>query len=267
MRKTEKIRLNYIVVSAFQRFIKKITPEYLINKLSFNPDDLESVENWIVENCFDLTYDECKDKFIEIELHGFEKKDLENIWETGVSQAMDYYLGTLQVSDSFKKIFNKYGDSIYSINMIPEKINDFFELQVLFDYINCKYKCVDFSIDSKSDLYRFTTMIEEYELDIDLEQLWNQVSTVFKVQPANTIYDLIFEFNKLMLFIPNVDKIYFLTCYLENSNEKVKGLILTHTSNYPVLVIIPRFKEIPKRYGEEIRVVKTIEGGRGAFID
>ncbi|MEM4620559.1 MAG: hypothetical protein QW607_10145, partial [Desulfurococcaceae archaeon] len=195
MRKPEKIRLNYIVVSAFQRFVKKVTPDYLLSKLSFDVNDLNSVENWIIENCFDLTYDECKDKFIEIELHGFEKKQIEEQWETSVYQTMSYYLETFHVSEAFKKIYKRYGDSIYSINMIPEKIEDFFELQVLFDYINCKYKCVDFSIDSKSDLFRFTTMIEEYELDIDLEQLWNQVSTVFKVQPANTIYDLIFEFN------------------------------------------------------------------------
>ncbi|MEM4827782.1 MAG: hypothetical protein QXK07_07085, partial [Desulfurococcaceae archaeon] len=137
------MRITYIVAKAFANWVKKVTPNELMDSLEFDPDDVYQVMRWLEETCGDLEYTECKELFVREYLHGMRKKEEKDIEYENLMYAemqMDYYFQTRSISEAFKRVYNEYRDKILSVNVDPRSIDELFLFSVLVDYITARYK-------------------------------------------------------------------------------------------------------------------------------
>ena len=255
------MKITYITARAFAQWVKKVTPEQLLDKLEFDPDDIDQVMRFLSETCSDLDYNECKELFVKEYLHEMRAKSEEDIEYENLMYAemqMDYYFQTRSISEAFKRVYNEYRDKILSVNVDPRSIDELFLFSVLVDYITAKYKCIDYSVETINSLLRFTHMVQGYNpKQITPEELWSQVTAFFNIRPAQRITELIFTFDNLALFYPLVDGLYYLLCYFEPMNtEQVRAVILTHNVEHPTLVMVV------ERFSPAGRILY----GRGALI-
>ncbi|MEM1832561.1 MAG: hypothetical protein QXJ97_13650 [Desulfurococcaceae archaeon] len=255
------MKITYIVAKAFGQWVKKVTPEEILEDLEFDPDDVYQVMRWLEETCGDLEYTECKELFVREYLHGMRKKEEKDIEYENLMYAemqMDYYFQTRSISEAFKKVYNEYKDKILSVNVDPRSIDELFLFSILVDYITAKYKCIDYSVETINSILRFTHMIEPYDPKrVKPENLWSQVTAFFNIRPARHITDLIFTFDNLALFYPLVDELYYLVCYFEPADaEQVRAVILTHNVEHPTLVMVV----------EKFSPAGRILYGRGALV-
>ncbi|MEM4976079.1 MAG: hypothetical protein QXT64_02000 [Desulfurococcaceae archaeon] len=237
------MKITYITAKAFAQWVKKVTPDELLDKLEFDPDDIDQVMRWLEETCGDLEYTECKDLFVKEYLHGVRKKEEKDIEYENLMYSemqMDYYFQTRSISEAFKKVYSEYKNKILSVNVDPRSIDELFLFSVLVDYITAKYKCIDYSVETVNTILRFTHTIESYDPKrIKPEELWSQVTAFFNIRPAQRITELIFTFDNLALFYPMVNDVYYLLCYFESANaEQVRAVILTHNVEDPSLVMV-----------------------------
>ncbi len=237
------MKITYITAKAFAQWVKKVTPEEILEDLEFDPDNVDEVMRWLEETCGDLEYTECKDLFVREYLHGIRKKEEKDIEYENLMYAemqMDYYFQTRSISEAFKKVYNEYKNKILSVNVDPRSIDELFLFSVLVDYITAKYKCIDYSVETVNTILRFTHMIESYDPKrIKPEELWSQVTTFFNIRPAQRITELIFTFDNLALFYPITSELYYLVCYMEPFNsEQIRAVVLTHNVEDPTLVMV-----------------------------
>lgn len=248
------IKTTYVTVKSFMNFVNKITPETLKTKLTIDITDINQVERWIKEHCQDLTYKECKEKFIEMELRGLTEKSKEEAeaeYFNYVMMDVQNYLGTTLVSEAFKKVYEKYKDMILSVNVDETNINDMPELETLFEYVRLKYKCEDVTVLSLRDLYSYG-MIETYQGTA--EQYFNDLMSVFNIRPANNILELVFTvnterniqepFTDLFLVYKKDTKPIFLVCYYTGYLDVlIKFMLLTHSEKDPVIISKVKFNK------------------------
>ncbi len=237
------MKITYITSKAFAQWVKKVTPDEILEDLEFDPNNIDEVMRWLEETCGDLEYTECKDLYVREYLHGIRKKEEKDIEYENLMYAemqMDYYFQTRSISEVFKKVYNEYKDKILSVNVDPRSIDELFLFSVLVDYLTAKYKCIDYSVETINSILRFTHMIESYNpRKTSPETLWSQVTMLFNIRPAKHITDLIFTFDNLALFYPITSELYYLVCYMEPFNsEQIRAVVLTHSVEYPTLVMV-----------------------------
>ncbi|MEM4004642.1 MAG: hypothetical protein QXM43_03280 [Desulfurococcaceae archaeon] len=255
------MKVTYVTAKAFANWVKKVTPEQLLDKLEFDPDDIDQVMRFLSETCADLDYNECKELFVKEYLHEMRAKSDEDIEYEALKYAemqVDYYFQTRSVSEMFKKVYNEYKDKILSVNVDPRSIDELPLFSILVDYLTAKYKCIDYSVETINSIIRFTHMIESYDPKrVKPEELWSQVTTFFNIRPAQRITDLIFTFDNLALFYPMVNDVYYLLCYFEPADtEQIRAVILTHNVEDPTLVMVV----------EKFSTAGRILYGKGALI-
>jgi len=255
------MRITYLVVKNFAKWMKAVTPpDVSFDVIGANPDNLKSVEKLLREYCLDLSYDECKRLYVEQLLHGRRVKTEEDIEAEAVTNAersMSYYNGTTSVSEAFKRIYDKYGEVIYKVNLDPEEINNYPELSVLYDYVSLKFKCSDIEIARVNDLMRFSEKVDYYEGDpIDAYRDYKQG---FNLKDARSFDDLTGMAGEVGIVYPRdyKDKIMFLVCH-RGYEEEIKYVVLTHNvRDNPIIEIKfsetlePRFIETQKKQLKE----------------
>jgi len=250
------VRITYIVVKNFARFMKEVTPESIsFDVIGVDPDNLESVRKFLEEECSDLDYDECKSHYIKTYLHGMVKKDEEWIEQEALTRAeqdLSYYLGTTRVSEAFKKIYAKYGDAIYNVNMNPRSVEDYPELSMLFDYMFLKYKCSDVEIARVEDLARLSSMIDDYEGDP--EKAYYDFKIGYNLRDASRLLDLSGKLGEIGVLYPKgTEKLLTLVCHL-GFNEEIKYMIVTHNLEEQPLIVMKIQQEV-----EQARASRELE--------
>jgi len=177
-------------------------------------------------------------------------------------------LGTTRVSEAFKKIYAKYGDAIYNVNMNPKSVEDYPELSMLFDYMFLRYKCSDVEIARVDDLMRFGNMVDYYEGSP--EDAYIDYKNGFNLRDASKLTDLAGGIGEVGVLYPKGtdEKLLTLVCHL-GTDEEIKYMIVTHNLEEQPLIVMKiiqqpgearasreleelrrKYEELKKRYDE-----------------
>jgi hypothetical protein len=216
-----------VVIRNFIRYLRSIfPPSFDFQIIGIDINDRESVKRFLIQECEDLTYHECLKKITKT-YEAVIQKRYDYIGE--IQRQMSYYLGTVYVSEAFKKLYKKYKEGIVDL-LLSE---DHQELSIIEDYLSAKYGCVDFDIRrlmSLIELKIMTQFIEGGGLELFVEQM----ASYFKLRPAQSRLEL-FDYAH-NLGVASTQNDYYLICITQYFGETFEGSLIT-SSDKPFMLI------------------------------
>ncbi len=220
------MRITYVTVEAFKSFLERKFSDEIYDALGVDPERLETIERFLLENCADLTYTECIKK-VEQEYSIYRKKEIDEL----ISQAravLSHYLGTPYVSDAFKKLYDKYGEQIREL-FLQNKLEEF---ELIKDVLDLELGCRDYDIRTATELSIHFGAALQHAYDV-VQFLLQVVRDYMKFKPTDDIMDLGGDLSGIGIVLPMHKDPWILLCMFTER----EGLIVTHTLSTPIGVV------------------------------
>jgi len=237
------VKITTIVVKRFREWL-----EEQIRRINIDPAVLglteltdENVKAFLEEHCKDLTYEECKDKVLEMYpvLKYAKPVDVEAL--ALAQQELTEYYNTPYVSEAFKEFCKRH-----NYDEIREMLIDIkgTELEIFLDFVKARYGAEDVDVRMFNELPVYG--IRTQTITKGREQLFlTQMIRYQGYKPAKTIFQLIAHGEDLRV-----------------AHSDTRALILIAIISDEENVILPVTQSIPECY----MVVLNNANKRGALI-